>query len=124
MDVEDVAAAMVAALSEEGHAGRLYEVTGPRMLTWREAVAEIGRASGREIDYVAVPPADYAAALAAAGLEPEVTELLMYLFTEVSDGRNASLTRGVQEALGRPPRDFAAYAAAVAASGAWDPARV
>jgi len=124
VDVEDVAAAMVAALSEEGHAGRLYEVTGPRMLTWREAVAEIGRASGREIDYVAVPPADYAAALAAAGLEPEITELLMYLFTEVSDGRNASLTRGVQEALGRPPRDFAAYAAGVAASGAWDPARV
>jgi len=124
VDVEDVAAAMVAALSEEGHAGRLYEVTGPRMFTWREAVAEIGRASGREIDYVAVPPADYAAALAAAGLEPEITELLMYLFTEVSDGRNASLTRGVQEALGRPPRDFAAYAAGVAASGAWDPARV
>ena len=48
VDVEDVAAAMVAALSEEGHAGRLYEVTGPRMLTWREAVAEIGRASGRD----------------------------------------------------------------------------
>ena len=124
VDVEDVAAAMVAALSEEGHAGRLYEVTGPRMLTWREAVAEIGRASGREIDYVAVPPAGYAAALAAVGLAPEITELLMYLFTEVSDGRNASLTRGVQEALGRPPRDFAAYAAGVAASGAWDPARV
>ncbi len=82
-----------------------------------------GRA-GATIDFVAVPPADYAAALAAAGLEPEVTELLMYLFTEVCDGRNASLSGGVHEALGRPPRDFAAYAAGVAASGAWDPARV
>jgi len=124
VDADDVAAAMVAALSEDGHAGRTYEVTGRRMLTWREAVAEIGRASGRDVRFVAVPPADYAEALAAAGLEPEVTELLMYLFTEVSDGRNASLTGGVQEALGRPPRDFSAYAADVAASGAWDPARV
>jgi uncharacterized protein YbjT (DUF2867 family) len=119
---------MVAALSEDGHAGRTYEVTGPRLLTWREAVGEIGReigrVSGRDVRFAAVPPADYAAALDAAGLEPEVTELLIYLFTEVSDGRNASLTGGVQAALGRPPRDFAAYAADVAATGAWDPARV
>ena len=44
----------------------------------------------------------------------------MYLFTEVLDGRNASLTDGVQQALGRPPRDFAAYVADAARAGAWE----
>ena len=46
-------------------------------------------------------------------------ELLTYLFGEVVDGRNAGTTDGVREALGREPRDFAAYAAEAAAAGAW-----
>ena len=42
-----------------------------------------------------------------------------YLFGTVLDGRNARLTPGVEQALGRPPRDFAAYARQAAAAGAW-----
>ena len=124
VDAGDVAAAMVAALTEDGHAGRIHEVTGPRLLSFAEAIAEIGAAAGREVEYVTVPAADYRAALDGAGLPDDVAGLLMYLFSEVLDGRNASLTDGVREATGRAPRDFADYAAAVAASGAWDPARV
>jgi uncharacterized protein YbjT (DUF2867 family) len=124
VDAEDVAAAMLAALTEEGHEGRLHEVTGPRMLTFAQAVAEIGAAAGREVAYVTVPAADYRAALDGAGLPAEVADLLMYLFAEVLDGRNASLADGVREATGRAPRDFAEFAAGVAAVGAWDPARV
>jgi hypothetical protein len=45
--------------------------------------------------------------------------MLDYLFSTVLDGRNAHLTDGVQRALGRPPRDFAAYAREVAATGIW-----
>ena len=120
VDAEDVAAAMVAGLAEPGHEGRTYEVTGPRMLTFAEAVAEIAAATGRDVRYVRVPPADYAAALAGAGLPAGVADLLMYLFTGVLDGRNAHLADGVREALGRPPRDFAAYAAEAARAGAWD----
>ena len=120
VDAEDVAAAMVAGLAEPGHEARTYEVTGPRMLTFADAVAEIAAATGRDVRYASVPAADYAAALAGAGLPAGVADLLMYLFTEVLDGRNARLTDGVQQALGRPPRDFAAYAADAARAGAWD----
>ena len=120
VDVEDVAAAMVAALAEDGHQGRTYEVTGPRRLTFAEAVAEISAATGRDLRYVTVPAADYAEALAGAGLPDEITELYMHLFTQVLDGRNASLTDGVRQALGRPPREFAAYAADAARAGAWN----
>ena len=120
VDVEDIADVAVAALTEEGHAGRLYELTGPRLLTFAEAVEEIGRALGRPLRYEQISPEAFAAGLAEAGLPSELAGLLGYLFTEVLDGRNASLTDGVQRALGRAPRDFSTFAREAAATGAWD----
>jgi uncharacterized protein YbjT (DUF2867 family) len=122
VDAEDIAGVAAAALTEDGHAGELYELTGPRLLTFAEAVAEIASAAGREIRYVPVTVEEYAAALAEQDVPDELVSLLTYLFTEVLDGRNAHLTDGVERALGRRPRDFRDYAREVAASGAWDPA--
>lgn len=120
VDAEDIADVAVAALSEEGHGGRLYEVTGPRLLTFAEAVAEISTACGRELRYVEVSTERYASMLADAGAPPEIVQLLAYVFGEVLDGRNAHVADGVQRALGRPPRDFAEYARAAAATSVWD----
>ncbi|WP_330464719.1 NAD(P)H-binding protein [Micromonospora zamorensis] len=120
VDVDDIAEVAVAALTEDGHAGQVYELTGPRLLTFAEAIGEISTATGRRIDFVQVPPDDYAAALTAEGTPPGVVELLMYLFTTVLDGRNSHLGDGVQRALGRPPRDFADYATDTAATGVWE----
>jgi uncharacterized protein YbjT (DUF2867 family) len=121
VDAEDIADVAVAALTEDGHAGEVYEVTGPRMLTFAEAVAEIGRASGRELRYVPIGIEDWASALAEDGVPADVVGLLRYLFTEVLDGRNAHLADGVQRALGRAPRDIRDYARATAATGVWTP---
>jgi uncharacterized protein YbjT (DUF2867 family) len=120
VDADDIAEVAVAALTEEGHAGQLYEVTGPRLLTFHDAVAEIAQATGRELSFIAVRPEDYRAALDAQGLPPEVAGLVMYLFREVLDGRNEQLSDGVQRALGREPRDFRDYAVATAATGVWN----
>jgi uncharacterized protein YbjT (DUF2867 family) len=120
VDVDDIADVAVAALTEDGHAGQLYELTGPRLLTFAEAVAEIGRATGRDLRFVPVAIDDYEAGLAAHGVPADVAGLLRYLFAEVLDGRNATLTDGVRRALGREPRDFADYARAAAATGVWD----
>lgn len=120
VDADDIAEVAVAALIGDGHAGQLYELTGPRLLTFAEAVAEISTATGRRIDYVQVSPEEYVAALTAEGLPQNVVDLLMYLFTTVLDGRNAHLADGVHRALGRPPRDFAEYAARTAATGIWN----
>ena len=119
VDVEDIADVAVAALTEDGHAGKLYELTGPRMLTFAEAVGEVGRATGRELRYRPIPIDAFAAGLAEQGVPPDLVGLLRYLFTEVLDGRNETLTDGVQQALGREPRDFSDYARRVAATGAW-----
>jgi uncharacterized protein YbjT (DUF2867 family) len=120
VDVDDIADVAVAALTESGHAGRLYELTGPRLLTFRDALAEISEAIGREIRYTAVSTTDYAAALRAEGVPDAFVWLINYLFTTVLDGRNESLTDGVQQALGREPRDFRDYARVTAATGVWN----
>jgi uncharacterized protein YbjT (DUF2867 family) len=120
VDADDIADVAVAALTDHQHIGALYELTGPRLLTFAEAVAEIAAATGREIAYVPVSIEEYAAAAAEQGVPDEIVELLTYLFSEVLDGRNAHVADGVQRALGRPPRDFAAYARDAAASGVWN----
>jgi uncharacterized protein YbjT (DUF2867 family) len=119
VDADDIADIAVAALTEDGHAGRLYELTGPRLLTFAQAIGEISAATGRGIRYVPVSVEDYAAALAELDLPAGFEWLLTYLFREVLDGRNAYLTDGVQQALGRAPRDFADYSRATAATGVW-----
>jgi uncharacterized protein YbjT (DUF2867 family) len=120
VDVDDVADVAVATLTEDGHVGQLYELTGPRLLTFAEAVAEIGKAAGRPIEYVPITAEQFSAALTAEQVPGDYVWLLTYLFTEVLDGRNASLTDGVQRALGRAPRDFSDYARHAAATGVWD----
>ena len=124
VDADDIADVAVAALTDDRHIGELYELTGPRLLTFADAVEEIALATGREIRYVPVSIADYAAAAAAQGVPGEVIELLTYLFGEVLDGRNAHLADGVQRALGREPRDFGDYARETAAGGVWDASAV
>lgn len=120
IDVDDIADVAVAALTEDGHAGQLYELTGPRLLTFTEAVGEIAKASGRDVHYQQIPPEVFATALAEQGVPADAVALLNYLFTTVLDGRNAHLTDGVQRALGREPRDFSNYARATAATGVWN----
>jgi uncharacterized protein YbjT (DUF2867 family) len=125
VDVEDIADVAALALVEDGHESQVYELTGPRPLTFEQAVGEIAAATGREIRYVPVSLEEYAAGAAEAGVPADLVEFLTYLFGEVLDGRNASLTDGVQRALGREPRDFSEFAREAAAVGVWnDPASV
>jgi uncharacterized protein YbjT (DUF2867 family) len=117
---DDLADVAVAALTEDGHAGQLYEVTGPRLMTFGDAVAEIAEATGREVRFETVPMEAFGAELGQQGLSADEVWLVTYLFTEVLDGRNESLTDGIQRALGREPRDFADYVRAAVATGVWN----
>lgn len=118
VDADDIADVVVAALTAEGHVGRLYEVTGPRALTFAEATAEIAAAAGRPIRYVQIPPEAFVAALQ-PHVPEDILQLLNELFTVVLDGRNIRVMHGVEEALGRPARDFADFARRTAATGIW-----
>jgi uncharacterized protein YbjT (DUF2867 family) len=124
LDIDDLADIAVEALTDDRHVGELYELTGPRSLTFADAAAEIGRATGREIRYTPVSLEQHAAELADHGVPPEFVDFLTYLFDEVVDGRNSDTTDGVRRALGREPRDFADYARQTAASGVWNASAV
>jgi len=120
VDADDIADLAVAALTEDGHAGKLYELTGPRLLTFAEAVDEIAQAARRKIRYAQISIEQYASMLAEYQVPTDFLWLVRYLFTEVLDGRNAHLTDGIQRALGRPPRDLAEFARRSASTGVWN----
>lgn len=120
VDVDDIADVVVASLTEEGHTGKVHELTGPDLLTFGEVVAEISKATGREIQLHPISLEEYAAMLEEHGVPEDYRWLINYLFTYVLDGRNSSITDGVEKALGRKPKSFAQYAKETAATGIWN----
>lgn len=121
IDVNDIADVAVAALTEEGHAYEVYEVTGPRLMTFNELAKEISVAADREVQFIQIPKNDFNQAITDSGAPKEIAWLLNYLFETVLDGRNAYLCDGVQRALGREPADFRDFARRIADRGIWKP---
>ncbi|MFB7245816.1 NAD(P)H-binding protein [Streptomyces populi] len=120
IDVRDIADVVVAVLTGGGkYTGRELAITGPRLLTFREAVAEISRATGEELVYTPVTARQYGDTLAGFGMPAEEAEFLVDLFESLLDGRNAHLSDGVRNILGRAPRDFTDFARKAAAAGVW-----
>ncbi|MBA6437939.1 NmrA family transcriptional regulator [Streptomyces sp. GMR22] len=120
VDADDIAEVAVAALTGDAPGDRTYEITGPRLLTFAEAAAEIAGATGRAVRYAPVSAESYGAALVRDhGLPDELGAFLTELFATLLDGRNAHLTDDVRRVLGREPGDFADYARRAARGGAW-----
>ncbi|WP_439636277.1 NmrA family NAD(P)-binding protein [Oceanicaulis sp.] len=119
VDADDIAEVAVAALTQPGHDGEIYEVTGPRLMTFKDVAATLSEATGRTIDFVAIPHEAFLDGAKASGAPSDVVWLMDYLFTTVFDGRNAQVCDGVQRALGRPATDFETYARKTAARGVW-----
>jgi uncharacterized protein YbjT (DUF2867 family) len=119
VDADDIADVATAALTDERHSNKLYELTGPRALTFAEAVGEIAVATQRPIRYSQISAQDFAVGMRQAEVPEEIIALLNELFAEVLDGRNSQVMSGVEEALGRPARDFSDFARATAAAGVW-----
>lgn len=119
VDANDIADVALTALTEDGHNGEVYEVTGPRLLTFSEVAHEISEAIGREVQFIPIPKETFAAAITESGAPHQIAWLLDYLFDTALDGRNAHTCDGVQRALGREPTDFAEFARPSAESGIW-----
>lgn len=119
IDVDDIADVAVAALTEEGHAYQIYEVTGPRLLTFNQVAQTLSEVADHPVAFMRISSDEFNQALTDSGAPAEIIWLLNYLFETVLDGHNASLADGVQRALGRPPRDFVEFARNAAATGVW-----
>ena len=120
IDADDIADVAVAALTEPRHRNKLFEVTGPRALTFAQCIQEIAEALGRPLKYTRVPIDAYINALREQGVPEDLQWLLRELFTVVFDGRNCKVMPGVEEVLGRPATDFKTYVQKTIQSGVWD----
>src|SRR6056297_108150 len=118
IDINDIADVAAAALTEPGHRGELYEVTGPRLMTFAHMAGALSQARGRPIRHIPISFEEFHANIAQSGGD-FVAAVFTAIARETLDGRNAHLTDGVQRALGRPPRDFAEFARDAARAGAW-----
>ncbi|GAP47459.1 NmrA family transcriptional regulator [Streptomyces azureus] len=120
LDVRDIADVVVAALTAgDRYVGRTLTLSGARLLTFGEAVAEIAEATGRPLTYRAVSTRDYGDALLGFGVPPQEVTALTEIFDTLLDGRNAHLSDGVREVLGRAPRDFTDFVREETAAGTW-----
>jgi uncharacterized protein YbjT (DUF2867 family) len=120
VDLEDVADAAVTVLTEPGrHGGRIYELSGPRALTFAEAVELISRVSGLPMTHRQISPAEYIATLVEDGVAEDVAQLVAEMFVMMERGPIAATTDDLATVLGRAPRTFEDYAVRTAAAGAW-----
>ncbi|MEV7599141.1 SDR family oxidoreductase [Kitasatospora sp. NPDC089797] len=119
IDAEDIADVAVTALTEDGHSGRTYRLTGPRAITLAEAADVITAATGRTVRHLDVTAEDFTAGLVAQGTPPEIAAVLTGLLLNIRDGHGTDVSDGVERALGRPPRSFETFAAEAAAAGRW-----
>jgi uncharacterized protein YbjT (DUF2867 family) len=120
VDADDIAEVAAAALLGRIPGGRVYELTGPRLLTFHDVAADLSAATGRPIVYLPVSTQEYVPGAIEAGVPADEAIMLGGLFAHIFDGHNSSLATGVTEALGRPARDFAEFATQAAAGGAWN----
>ena len=120
VDADDIADVVVAALTEKKHFNKIYELTGPRLITFREVVQEIARITGREIVFESIALDDYLNTLRKYQVPEDQIWLVNYLFTESLDGRNSSITHDIERALLRKAKDISAYIRETSATGVWN----
>jgi uncharacterized protein YbjT (DUF2867 family) len=110
VDERDVAAVAVRALLGPEHAGRTYLISGPEPLTQGEKVRALGRAIGRELEFVEITPEQVREGMLAAGLPAEIPSRLLGSLADYAKAPGPSSTT-VAEVLGRPARTFGEWAA-------------
>ncbi|ROO58908.1 uncharacterized protein YbjT (DUF2867 family) [Micromonospora sp. Llam0] len=106
IDPEDVARCAAVVLTEDGHVGKGYTLTGPEAITSREQVAAIAEVTGQTIDFQEVTPHEFAQAQIANGVPAEQAQALEHLNTVFRKGRAAYVTDDVQNLTGRAPGTF------------------
>ncbi|MHC4837992.1 MAG: SDR family oxidoreductase [Planctomycetota bacterium] len=109
VDVRDIAAVAVKALSSDEHVGKAYDLTGPEALSYDELAGMLSAAVGRPIGHVSLPPADLEQAMLASGMPGPLAARMLDLDRYMGEGHAAAVSGDVETVTGQPPRSFAAY---------------
>ena len=122
VDTDDIADVVVAAFMDQAHNGQIYELTGPRLLTFQDVIKEIALATGRTIEFTPITLSAYTKMLEEFEVPVDYVWLINYLFTEVlGTPGNDVVTKDIEKVLGRRPKDFSEYVLETTATGIWNP---
>lgn len=123
VDADDIAEVVVASLLDKTHNNKVYELTGPRQLTFEQVTKEISIASGRDIQFDSISMEKYTESMRELQVPNDFIWLVNYLFTEVLTEENSVITNDIEKVLGRKAKDFSEYAREAAATGIWNPVK-
>jgi uncharacterized protein YbjT (DUF2867 family) len=119
VDTDDIADVAVCALTDNRLSNKIYELTGSQLLSFQTATSLIAKGLNREIIYTEISMEAYVAALKSYQLPDDFIWLIHYLFSEVLDGRNESLSNDIEIILGRKPTTFEEYVTKTVKTGIW-----
>lgn len=109
VDVRDIAEVAVKALTEPGHVGKAYTLTGPEALTYGEQAEELSAALGRRIRHVNISPGDFKEAMLAEGMPEALADRMVDLERYFRQDQASSVTNDIREVTGHDPRSLAQY---------------
>jgi uncharacterized protein YbjT (DUF2867 family) len=120
VDADDIADVAISVLTDNKHTHKIYELTGSELMSFKSAASIIATILKKEITYTEISMEEYVAALKSYQLPDDFIWLIQYLFTEVLDGRNESLSGDIENVLGRKPTTFKEYVIKTAKTGIWE----
>lgn len=122
VDTNDIADVAVEALLHEKHNDKIYQLTGPRQLTFKEVIQDIAEATGRDIAFTPIALPAYTSVMKQQGVPADYIWLIEYLFSEVlGNPNNSEITNDIEKVLGRKPKDFSEYVKETARLDVWNP---
>jgi len=111
IDARDIAAVAVATLTQPGHQGKTYVVTGSEALSYREATEIISKTIGKPLRFIDESPEDARARRTREGYPPAIIEGILIIGAhQRAGGRTVTITNVVADLTGRAPRTFAEFA--------------
>jgi uncharacterized protein YbjT (DUF2867 family) len=110
VDVRDIAAVAIEALTGPGHDGKAYVLTGPEALSHGEVAAILSEATGKRFVYEDIPPETYRRQLIAEGMTEFRADLVLGLFDRMKRRGAAPVSDDIAKVLGRPAITFRRFA--------------
>lgn len=121
VDTGDIADVVVETLLHDVHNGQIYQLTGPTTLSFIEAIAEIAKATNRDIDFMPITIDQYVSAMKEQGIPSDFVWLIGYLFTEVLGNPMVSeISNDIEKVLKRKPKSFVDYVNETVKTGVWN----
>jgi uncharacterized protein YbjT (DUF2867 family) len=111
VDTRDIAAVAVVTLTEPGHEGKKYVVTGGEKISYREATEILSKAIGKPLRFIDEPPDEARARLIKEGQAPALVDSLLAIAAyQRAGGPTETITTVVRDLTGKPPHTFAEFA--------------